>query len=428
VVASYVLSLAVCIPVSGWIADRYGTRLVFTLAIGLFTASSLMCGLSINVPMLVTARIIQGVAAAMMVPVARITLVRAVPKHQLLKVQNFIIVPALIGPLLGPTIGGLIVTWANWRTIFLINIPVGLGALWLARLYMPDFYGETRKPLDRTGLVLFGSGAVLLSWALEVFGEHRHSGAGQAGLGLLVALLLLAAYVWHGRRAAHPLLDVALFKIRTFRVAVAGGFLTRLGTSGLPLLVPLLFQLGLGLPAWQSGMMMMPSVIGAMGMRLMSAAAYRRFGYRAILIFNTVMLGAVIGLFSLVGPSTPLFVLLLLGFAQGFFNSLQFSGVNSLGFADISLSDTSAASTLISTLQTLTRSFALAGGAIITGFFLGGLPQSDHAAVLSALHHSFQTVAAITVLSSVCFWTLRPHDGANLSERKPTAAPAAADD
>jgi MFS family permease len=400
---------------------------VFTLAIGLFTASSLMCGLSISLPMLVAARIIQGAAAAMMVPVARITLVRATPKHQLLKVQNFIIVPALIGPLLGPTVGGLIVTWTSWRTIFLINIPVGLGALWLARLYMPDFFSNTRQPLDRKGLLLFGSGAALLSWTLEMFGEH-HSGAGAVGAGLLIALSLLATYVWHARLTAYPLLHLALLNIRTFRVAVVGGFLTRLGTSGMPLLVPLLFQLGLAWPAWQSGLMMMPSVIGAMGMRLMSASAYRRFGYRTILIFNTAMLGAVIGMFSLVGPSTPLFVMILLGLAQGFFNSLQFSGVNSLGFADIGLSDTSAASTLISTLQTLTRSFALAGGVIITGLFLRGLPQSDHAAVLGALHHSLQTVAAITVLSSVCFWTLRANDGANLSERKPTAAAAVAED
>jgi len=427
VVASYVLSLAVCIPVSGWIADRYGTRKVFSLAIGLFTVSSMMCGLSVSVPMLVAARTFQGAAAAMMVPVARISLVRAVPKNQLLKVQNFIIVPALIGPLLGPTIGGLIVSWTSWRVIFFINVPVGLGAFLLARLHMSDFYGETREPLDTTGFVLFGGGAALLSWALEVFGDHR-GGVGAVLASLLAGLALLGAYAWHARRLAHPLLRLTLFATRTFRVSVVGGFLTRLGTSGMPLLVPLLFQLGLGRPPWQSGLMMIPAVIGSMGMRMMSAVFYRRFGYRNILVFNTVMVGAIIFLFSLVGQTTPLAFVAALGLAQGFFSSLQFSGVNSLAFADIGPTQTSAASTVVSTLQTMTRSFALAGGAIITALFLGRLPQSDHPAVLAALHHAFQTVAVVTVLSSVTFWTLKPGDGASLNGRKAEESEAAAGD
>lgn len=430
VVASYVLSLAVCIPVSGWIADRYGTRKVFAVAIGLFTAASMMCGLAVNVPMLVAARTLQGAAAAMMVPVARISLVRAVPKNQLLKVQNFIIVPALIGPLLGPTIGGLIVSWTSWRVIFFINAPIGLGAFWLARRHMSDFYGDSRQPLDTRGFVLFGAGAALLSWALEVFGEHR-GGPGAVVASLLAGLVFLSAYVWHARRMAHPLLRITLFSIRTFRVSVLGGFLTRLGTSGMPLLVPLLFQLGLGRPPWQSGLMMVPAVIGSMGMRMMSAVFYRRFGYRNILVFNTVMVGAIIGLYSLVGPTTPLACVIALGLAQGFFSSLQFSGVNSLAFADIGPTQTSAASTVVSTLQTMTRSFALAGGAIITALFLGRLPQSDHPAVLAALHHAFQTVAVITVLSSATFWTLRSEDGASLNarnERKVEAADGAGSD
>ena len=427
VVASYVLSLAVCIPVSGWIADRYGTRKVFALAIGLFTAASMMCGLSINVPMLVAARTIQGAAAAMMVPVARISLVRAVPKTQLLKVQNFIIVPALIGPLLGPTIGGLIVSWTSWRVIFFINVPVGLAAFFLARLHMSDFYGEMRRLLDTRGFILFGAGAALLSWALEVFGEHR-GGPVAVAVSLIAGLSFLIAYGWHARREAYPLLRVSLFTIRTFRVSVVGGFLTRLGTSGMPLLVPLLLQLGLGRPPWQSGLMMIPAVIGSMGMRMMSAVFYRRFGYRNILVFNTVMVGAIISLFSLVGPTTPLAFVVALGLAQGFFSSLQFSGVNSLAFADISSTQTSAASTVVSTLQTMTRSFALAGGAIITALFLGRLPQSDHPAVLAALHHAFQTVALVTVLSSVTFWTLKPEDGASLNERKAEESQAAGGD
>ncbi len=196
VVASYILSLAVCIPVSGWMADRYGTRRVFSVAIALFTGASILCGLSLSVPMLVAARILQGMGAAMMMPVGRLAVVRAFPKSQLLAAMNFVIIPALIGPLLGPTVGGLIVHWLSWREIFFVNVPVGLAALWLARLYMPDYFGEKTYPLDVVGLVLFSSGAALLSWVLEVFGEY-HSDSTSVGLLLVIALGLLATYCWH---------------------------------------------------------------------------------------------------------------------------------------------------------------------------------------------------------------------------------------
>ena len=193
VVASYILSLAVCIPVSGWMADRFGTRRVFGTAVVVFTLSSLLCGLSLNVAMLVAARILQGMGAAMMMPVGRLAIIRTFPKAELLKAMNFVIIPALIGPLLGPTIGGLIVHWLPWRMIFFINIPVGIAALLLIHLHMPDYHGDERRPLDVTGLVLFGAGTALLSWLLEVFGEHD-IGAGPAAMLFLVSLGLLAAY------------------------------------------------------------------------------------------------------------------------------------------------------------------------------------------------------------------------------------------
>src|SRR5690606_22066012 len=172
VVSSYVLSLAVCIPISGWMADRFGTRRVFGAAVGLFTFSCILCGLAWNVPMLVAARILQGVGAAMMLPVGRLAVVRTFPKSELLAAMNFVIIPALIGPLLGPTIGGLIVHWLPWQAIFLVNVPVGLAALWMIRQHMPDYRSETTRPLDVIGFVLFGSGIALLSWVLEIFGEH----------------------------------------------------------------------------------------------------------------------------------------------------------------------------------------------------------------------------------------------------------------
>ena len=193
VVTSYILSLAVCIPVSGWMADRYGTRRVFGIAVAIFIVSSILCGLALNAPMLVVARILQGVGAAMMMPVGRLAIVRTFPKAELLRAMNFVIIPALIGPLLGPTVGGLIVHWLSWRYIFFVNVPVGLVALWLAHRHMPDYRGDTKRPLDVVGLILFGSGAALLSWLLEIFGEHELDATSGALL-LLLSLGLLAAY------------------------------------------------------------------------------------------------------------------------------------------------------------------------------------------------------------------------------------------
>lgn len=272
VVASYILSLAVCIPVSGWMADRYGTRRVFSIAVGLFTFSSVLCGLALNAPMLVAARILQGVGAAMMMPVGRLTIIRTFPKSELLRAMNFVIIPALIGPLLGPTVGGLIVHWVSWRYIFFVNVPMGLLALWLAHRHMPDYRGDAARPLDVVGLVLFGSGTALLSWLLEIFGEHRIDATSAAVL-LLLCVSLLAAYVWHARETPHPLLRLRLFRVRTFRISVMGGFVTRLGVGGMPFLLPLLYQLGLGLPAWQSGLLMMPTAAAAMGMNHCPARA-----------------------------------------------------------------------------------------------------------------------------------------------------------
>lgn len=415
VVSSYILSLAVGIPVSGWMADRFGTRRVFSAAVAIFTLASVLCGLAQNVPMLVAARILQGLGAAMMTPVGRLAIVRTFPKSELLAAMNFVIIPALIGPLLGPTVGGIVVHWLSWREIFFINVPVGLVALWMIHRHMPDYRAENPRPLDITGLALFGSGAALLSWLLEIFGEHRLDGT-EAGVLLLVALGLLAAYGWHAREAAYPLLRLTLFRVRTFRVSVVGGFVTRLGIGGLPFLLPLLYQIGLGLPAWQSGLLMMPAAAAAMGMKLIAPQLLRRFGYRSILVVNTVMIGVTISLFSLVGPGTPLGAIVALSLTQGFFNSLQFTSMNSMAYADIEPADSSMASTIASSMQQLSMSFGLAGGSLVAGWFMGDLPQSDRTAVASAIHHAFLTLGTVTLLSSLAFWTLKPGDGHSVSQ------------
>ena len=414
VVTSYILSLAVGIPVSGWMADRFGTRRVFGVAVAVFTASSILCGLAVNAPMLVVARILQGIGAAMMMPVGRLTIIRTFHKSELLMAMNFVIIPALIGPLLGPTVGGLIVHWLSWREIFFVNVPVGLMALLLVHRYMPDYHGDAPRPLDLIGLLLFGTGTALLSWLLEIFGEHNIDPASVAVL-FLLSISLLIAYGWHARQAPYPLLRLALFRVRTFRVSVVGGFITRLGMGGLPFLLPLLYQLGLGLPAWQSGLLMMPTAAAAMGMKLISAWVLRRYGYRQVLVVNTVMIGLTISLFAQVNEDTPIALIVLLGLAQGFFNSLQFSSMNSMAYADIETPDSSMASTIASSLQQLSMSFGLACGSLVAAWYLGDLPQTDRVAVTQALHHAFLTLGGLTILSSLSFWTLRSEDGESVS-------------
>jgi EmrB/QacA subfamily drug resistance transporter len=414
VVSSYILSLAVGIPISGWMADRFGTRRVFAVAVIVFTIASVLCGLAQSAEMMIVARLLQGIGGAMMMPVGRLAIIRTFPKGELLRAMNFVIIPALIGPLLGPTVGGLIVHWVSWRFIFFVNVPVGLIALFLVYRYMPDYRTEHRRPLDVVGLLLFSSGTAILSWLLEVFGEHTLAPL-SAALLLALSLSLLAAYAFHAQRKEFPLLRLALFHIRTFRVSVLGGFLTRLGIGGLPFLLPLLYQVGIGLPAWQSGLLMVPAAIAAMGMKVVSQRLLRRFGYRQILVVNTICVGLTIGLFALVGPETPLALIVVFGLMQGFFNSMQFSSMNSLAFADIDDKDSSMASTISSSFQQLSMSFGLAIGSLVAGWYLGNVPQTDRVLVTNALHHAFLTLSVITVMSSVTFWRLRRDDGQSIS-------------
>jgi EmrB/QacA subfamily drug resistance transporter len=417
VVASYIVSLAVGIPVSGWIADRFGTRRVFSSAVAIFTLASVACGLSVNVTMLIGARILQGLGAALMTPVGRLAIVRTFAKSELLVAMNFVIIPALIGPLLGPTIGGLIVHWVSWREIFFVNVPMGIAALIIIHRYMPDYRGEGAPPLDFVGLVLFSSGMAILSWLLEIFGEHQISVL-QGALLLALSLALLAAYAWHAQQIPHPLLELRLLRLRTFRVSVGGGLVTRLGIGGMPFLLPLLYQLGLGLPAWESGLLTMPSALAAMSMKALSSRVLRRYGFRTVLMVNTFLVGTTICLFSQVSTATPLAVIVLLAFAQGFFNSLQFSSVNGMAYADIGAAESSMATSIASTIQQLSLSFGLASASLVAGWYLGNVPQTNALAVTAALHRTFLTVGALTMVSALAFRTLKPGDGDNVSRGK----------
>jgi EmrB/QacA subfamily drug resistance transporter len=416
VVTSYTLSLAVFIPISGWLADRFGTQRIFALAITLFTLGSLLCGLSFGLPMLVGARILQGIGGAMMTPVGRLALVRAFPRSQLISVMNYVLIPALIGPLLGPFLGGVIVHWLHWRVIFLINLPFGLVGIWMVRRHMPNFIDKAVSPLDRIGFVLFGSGVALLSYVLEIFGEHSLPAA-TIGFMAALSLLLLAAYGWHARQAAAPVLALGLFRLRTFRVSVLGGFVTRLGVGAMPFLLPLLYQIGLGYPAWVAGLLTMPQALAAIGLKIVSRPLLERFGFRTILIVNTVLLGVTMGVFHFIEPGTPIWAILLLSLAQGGFSSMQFTSLNTLVYADVEDREASKASSIASTAQQMALSFGVAFGALLAAWFLGHVNQTIAAQTIPALHRVFLVLGSVTILSSSIFWSLRATDGDNVSNR-----------
>ena len=416
VLASYTLSLAVFIPISGWMADRFGTRRVFASAIGIFTLGSFLCGMSSDIHALVACRILQGVGGSMMVPVGRLTLVRTFAKSELVRAMSFVSIPALIAPMLGPIAGGLIVGYLHWRVIFFVNIPIGLIGLFLVYLHLPD-YREHTNPLDVTGLILFGSGVALLSYVLEVFGEHTLSAREILGL-LVLSILLLAGYGFHAIKAAHPLLQLTLFRIRTFRAAVVGSFVTRLGIGGIPFLFPLLYQVGLGFTPIQSGLLMIPQAIAAMSLKPAMPRILARFGYRAVLVSNTLLMGLQTLLFATIGKGTPVWLIVIEVFFFGFYTSLQYTSMNTLVYADLTEEQESSASSIASTAQQMAISFGVASASLVTVFFLPDRHSSNPAQFIHGIHRAFFVLGGMTLLSTIVFYQLKKGDGDTVSEGK----------
>jgi EmrB/QacA subfamily drug resistance transporter len=417
VLTAYTLSLAVFIPISGWVADRFGTRRVFSAAIALFSLGSLFCGISNGIHVLVACRVLQGCGGAMMVPVGRLTLVRAFPRSQLVRVMSFVAIPSLVGPMLGPLIGGFIVTWLSWRVIFFVNLPMGLGGLYMVYRHLPDYRAERPDPLDIVGGILFGSGMALLSWVLEIFGEHTLSRPSVVAL-LAISMVLLAGYGRHAVTTPHPLLQLRLFRIRTLRAAVVGSFLTRLGVGGVPFLLPLLYQVGLGYTPIQSGLLIMPQPLAAMSLKMTMPLILTRLGYRRVLLTNTVVLGLLLVLFATVGLGTPAWVIVLQAFAFGFFSSLQYTSMNTLVYADVSEAQTSMASTIASTMQQMSMSFGVAVASLATALFISDRFRTDAPQMIHGIHEAFLVLGGLTVLTAGIFIELKKSDGDNVSQHK----------
>jgi EmrB/QacA subfamily drug resistance transporter len=417
VLASYTLSLAVFIPTSGWMANRFGTRSVFASAIGTFTVASFLCGLATDIHALVAFRILQGCGGAMMLPVGRLTLVRTYAKSELIRAMSFVAIPGLVGPMLGPLLGGIIIAYFHWSVIFFVNIPIGIVGLVLVRRHLPNYRAAKSYPLDIVGLVLFGSGVSLLSYVLEVFGEHTLGKREIAGL-LAISGALLAAYYLHATRTEHPLLRLGLVRIRSFRVSITGNMFTRLGIGGLPFLLPLLYQVGLGFTPLQSGLMIMPQALAAISFKFTLPVILRKFGYRQVLIANTVMLGVMLMAFSLIDVGTPGWLIALLAFVYGFFTSTQYTSMNTLAYADVNGEQAAGASTIASTVQQMAVSFGVASASLTAAFFIPDHTRASTPEMIHGIHLALRTLGAWTILSTIVFGELKSSDGEAVSAHK----------
>nr|WP_084307652.1 MFS transporter [Pseudomonas flavescens] len=367
IVSLYLLAVAMFIPVSGWLAERYGPRRLFIAAIGLFIVSSLACALSTSLPQLSLARFCQGTAGAMMVPVGQIILLRWTSKANLMRAMAFLTMPALLGPMVGPPLGGLLVTTLSWHWIFLINLPIGLLGIVLILRHIPDYPGHRRQPLDLAGFLLSSLALASLVLAFESLGHGRSLAwfwsCALLGNGLLFGLL----YIRHARRSAAPLLDFSLLRIPTFAIVLWGGTLFRLGSASLPFLLVLLFQVGFGLSALQAGLLTFAAGAGALLIKFISVRMVRRFGFRRILLWNAFIGGLSVALCAGLRADTPALLVIVMLFMGGLSRSLQMSTMGALTYADVSSCHASKASTLSAMSVQLGMSMAVCIAALLLG-------------------------------------------------------------
>ncbi|MCT4711834.1 multidrug transporter subunit MdtD [Enterobacteriaceae bacterium H11S18] len=411
-IISYTLTVAMLIPVSGWLADRFGTRRVFMIAVSLFTLGSFACAMSGSLSQLVVFRVIQGIGGAMMMPVARLALIRAYPRSELLPVLNFVTMPGLVGPILGPLLGGVLVTWASWHWIFLINIPIGLLGLLYARKYMPNFT-TPRRSFDMTGFLLFGLSLVLISSGMELFGERIVA----SYIGILIifgGLFLLMTYIWHARRHPTPIIALPMFKTRTFSVGIIGNLASRLGTGCVPFLMPLMLQVGFGYTALIAGCMMAPTAIGSLLAKSTVTQVLRWFGYRKTLLGVTMVIGLLIAQFSLQSPGMEVWMLILPLFVLGMAMSTQFTAMNTITLADLTDENASSGNSVLAVTQQLSISLGVAVSAAVLRMYEG----IDNFNTVEQFHYTFLTMGAVTLVSALVFLLLRPKDGRNMIKER----------
>ena len=421
VVVAYSLSMALLIPASGWIADRFGARRVYLCAIVLFVLGSVLCTFSQSLGQLVSARVVQGLGGALLLPVGRLVVLRTFPREKFLQAMSFVAIPGLIGPLIGPTLGGWLVEVASWHWIFLINVPVGLVGCVATLRYMPGEPTPTTARFDMAGYLMLAFGMMALSLALD----------GLASLGLRQASVLvlmifglasLVAYWLHAARRPDPLFSPRLFSIDTLRIGLLGNLFARLGSSCMPFLIPLLLQVTMGYSPMQAGMMMLPVAIAGMSMKRFTTVFITRFGYRQVLVGNTLMVGLTMASFGLASPTQPLWVHVVQLAAFGAVNSLQFTAMNTVTLKDLEHAMASSGNSLLSMVQMVAMGMGVAAaGAVLAAFTEFFQTAGSAAQTLHAFQATFVCMGLITVASAGIFWQLSPQD------RSPRAAKAAVD-
>ncbi|HEY7457781.1 MAG TPA: MFS transporter [Xanthobacteraceae bacterium] len=418
---SYLLSLAVFIPISGWMADRFGARTIFRAAIIVFTLGSAACGFAQGLNDLVLYRVIQGLGGAMMVPVGRLVLLRTVPKHELVQALTWLIVPALLGPMLGPPLGGFITTYFHWRWIFWINIPIGMLGLALATIFIENIREPKMPPLDKRGFVLSGIGLSGLAFGLATFGQGLLPPIAAATL-VVIGAIFTNAFVRHARSIKAPLLNLKVFRLPTFRASVIGSSLFRVGIGAMAFLLPLLFQLGFNMTPFQSGMLTFWGAIGAMAMRVTAPFVLRRFGFRRVIVFNGLLAGFFIALPAFFTAATPYSIVAGALLVGGFFRSLQFTSANSLAFADLDQRQMSQATSITSVAQQL----ALSTGVAVAALALDAtrFARGDIVLVAADFAPAFALVGVVAMCSVLFFLHLPRDAGAALTAPKKVAETA----
>jgi EmrB/QacA subfamily drug resistance transporter len=424
-ITCYLLSLGIFLPLSGWLADRIGARTVFASAIVVFTIGSIGCSTVESLPQMVLARILQGMGGAMMVPVGRLVVLRTIPKPELVSAMAYLTVPALIGPVIGPPLGGFIVTYFSWRWIFLINIPIGVLGLALALRFIPNVRDPREEPLDGLGFGISSLGLAGTMFGFENVGRGILSNEVTAAL-ICGGAVFLALYARHARRVTAPILDVALLRVRTFRASVLGGFVFRMGIGALPFLTPLMLQLGFGLSPFESGMITFSGAAGAMTMKLTAAPILRALGFRNVLLMNTAICATSIAAYGFFRPTTPHALIIGTLLVGGFFRSLQFTSLNTLAYADVHHSLMSRATTLSSVGQQLSLSFGVGLGALLLHATL--LYHGREQLGPNDFSPAYFAIAGLSLLSLLFFYPLPRDAGAEISGKRESQPEAMAQD
>jgi len=409
-IVSYVLTLALFMPVSGFLADKFGTKRVFILALVLFALGSLFCSLSRDLTQLVVSRIIQGVGGSLMTPVGKLALIKAFPRNELLKAMNYAIIPALIGPVLGPLVGGYMVDYLSWHWIFLINIPIGLIGILLSLKYMPDYKSRILN-FDLKGFLIFGAASLLLSISLELFGNTKN--ITPVLLILILGFMMLYFYYRHAKIDENPIFPLNLFQVRTFRVGILGNLATRLGISSVPLLLPLMIQVAYGQSAVTSGWIVAPMAVTAMFGKSAVIRILNKFGYRATLMTNTFIIGLLICGMAIPGTYTSIYWYIPIIAVLGFFNSIQFTSMNTISISDLRDYHTSSGNSLVSVNQQLALGFGIAFGLIVLKIFEGD-SKLIHDEIHNAFRYTFLVIGSLTILSGLVFRRLHFKDGENM--------------